>query len=1428
MLRRFLTRGFTMGALAAAIASPAGADIRWQSGGVTAVRQTPAQAADALLAISKSAARHAVVQFNGPITPAQRRDLAAAGVELQAYVGGNAYFAHLPGVIDRERVAQLQALSAGLAVQADWKLHPHLIAGKIVPWSIVEGKDPQNPIVGAYVLFHADTPAASEGARIVRQFGGTVRTALKTVNALVIEAPYQNLKPLAASDGVQWVEPPLPKFDEINDSNRERVGAGAAQDPPYGLTGAGVDVLVYDGGTVGAHTDFDTRVTVGPTDTSGESFHATHVAGTVAGSGAESGGLFKGMAPGANIISYGFEQEGGLQAGFLYTDPGDLEADYGAAINTFGADISNNSIGSNVESNGFDCTWQGDYGLCSTVIDSVVRGSLSGGEPFRIVWANGNERQGTRCDIEGFGQYYSIAPPAGAKNHITVGALNSNDDSVTDFTSWGPTEDGRMKPDISGPGCQSDADFGVTSCGIGGGYIALCGTSMSSPTVCGLSALLLEDYRVHFPGQPDFRNSTLKTLWAHTARDIQNPGPDYQTGYGSVRVVPAIDFMRSGNFVEDEVDGGDSTSVVVIVGAADSTLKITLAWDDEPSAPNALGALVNDLDLVVTSPSGVRHYPWTLDPANPGLPAVQSAENHLDNIEQVFVDSPETGGWTVEVRGTNVPSGSQIYSLAASPLLINCSSAGFVRLDRSKYNCDGGVATVRVVDCDLNTDDETIQTVNVLVKSTSEPAGETILLTESSPEAAAFLGSISLSTLGGPGVLTIAAGDTIRAEYIDADDGEGGMNVLTAADSSVDCTAPVITSVTVSDIRPSAATITITTDEPASGRIRYGTACGELKDAALRAQFATTHQFRISGLVDVTTYYFAVDSTDEAGNSTTDDNGGACHSFTTPVLPVFFTEQFTSENDLPGRFVIFTPTKSSDFYSACDGALFGNLPVNPAGGTVLAPSDDAPEQVTLSDGARVSLYEESYPSFYVSPNGYLTFTGPDFTYNESFAAHFSQPRVAGWFDDLNANDGGQVSWKQLPDRVAVTWENISEFFGANQNTFQIVMYFDGRIQIAWGAMDAIDGISGLSSGNGVDPDFVASDFALFAPCGPQPPFADDVAVEVGVGLRTTIALVGADDGLPDPPAALSYVIESLPATGTLKDPQGGLITSVPHTLANFGSTVEYAGPTGFGGIDEFTYHVDDGGTAPDGGASNTGGVEIVVGGIEPIYGFLLDDQDAGFLTPGQWDFGQPTGGGSFSFDPTSGYTGNNVYGFNLLGDYPNGMTTPRHLTSVSMDMTGVIRSTLSFRRWLGIESAVFDHAYIQASNDGANWNDVWVHGNTTIDDASWTLQTYDISAFADDQPDVKVRWGIGPTDSSVTLCGWNLDDIVVLGIRASAPCPGDLNDDGIVSIEDLAQVLSNYAITEGAHPNQGDMDGDGDIDIADLAFILSAFADVCP
>lgn len=1170
--------------------------------------------------------KHVIMQFEQPVTDELRTKLNAAGVTLADYLGSNAFFASIRREqLNANSLAAMPELHGVSEIQQVHKLHSDLFFNVVHDWMVVgvkpeDAAKPQSPVdengraasdptVGVYVKFHSDVSMDDVARQTVHLHGGMIRSRVDNVNVMVVELPYSQIKQLSDEDAVSWIEPPLPGMSELNSENRVITQANTVQAAPYSLTGAGVGVMVYDGGRVRTtHQDFQGRAQVGAGELActGVSDHSTHVAGTIGGAGVANANN-KGMAPGVSIVSYGLNQNGGcsLSQGFLYTDPGDINADYGEAINTYGADFANNSIGTNTAPNGFPCSWEGDYGVTDTVIDAIVRGSLSSGAPFRIVWANGNERQVSTCNDPNVpAGYHKTAPPACAKNHITVGALNANDDSMTSFSSWGPADDGRMKPDISGPGCQSNGDGGVTSCASSSdtGYSVKCGTSMSSPTVCGLSALLLEDYRVQFPARPDFRNSTLKILLAHTAVDLGNPGPDNQFGYGSVRIKDCVDFMRTGNFKEGSVSNGGVDTVFVVVGPTDNVLKITLAWDDPPGTPNVSPALINDLDLVVFDPSNNQRFPWTLSGlAAPAAPATQTQKNAVDNIEQVYVASPPPGVYRVEVRGFNVPTGPQPFSLCASPLLVNCSDAGTIGLDRSKYPCSA-TSTITVVDCDLNTDDNVAETVNVTIASTTEPGGEVVTLTETGPLTALFQGSINLATTDSAGVLHVANGDTVTATYVDADDGMGGFNVNVTSNAVVDCAPPVISNVQTTNIQARNATITFTTDESAKGTVRWGTSCGSLPNSATEAGFGTNHSIVISGLNPNSTYFYAVDAVDSAGNAASDDNGGSCYSFMTPNIPELWTQIFPgaeAANDLDNKMVMFTPDPGISHYKACTFNISA-LPTDPSGGTPITTwtgsADDGNSLVTVTGGQTVKLHNIAYSSFWVKTNGDITFTSAETDYTETLAEHFAQPRIAALWDDLNPGAGGQVSYKQLADRMVVTWLGVFEYSTTNPNTFQIEMFFDGKITISWLTCSSADNVVGLSPGGGLSPDFFESDHSNHSSgCGPLPPTASDSSLTVDTYANLDAGLVGSDPN-GDP---ATFVVLSLPAFGTLTDPNAGQITSVPYAIPGGLNGVRYRSLCGYVGADSFTFKV-----TANGDDSNTATVSI---GVIPLLAVSFSD-----------------------------------------------------------------------------------------------------------------------------------------------------------------------------------------------------------------------------
>jgi hypothetical protein len=225
--------------------------------------------------------------------------------------------------------------------------------------------------------------------------------------------------------------------------------------------------------------------------------------------------------------------------------------------------------------------------------------------------------------------------------------------------------------------------------------------------------------------------------------------------------------------------------------------------------------------------------------------------------------------------------------------------------------------------------------------------------------------------------------------------------------------------------------------------------------------------------------------------------------------------------------------------------------------------------------------------------------------------------------------------------------------------------------------------------------------------------------------------------------------------------------------------------------------------------------------------FFFDDlpDSAGWTMDPGWAFGTPTGaGGEYGpNDPTSGHTGPYVYGYNLLGDYPNSLP-PRRLTTTAFDCSGSSQTRLEFWRWLGVETPEWDHATIDASNDGVNWVTVW-QNTDEVADSQWTQQTVDLSAVADGEPTVYVRWTMGPTDSAFRFCGWNIDDVALTSSVCEA-LPGDWEGNGTVDAVDFSHFEDCYSGEGGGiQPICGvfDVIGDGDVDCNDWAAFHAAW-----
>ncbi|RKX37176.1 MAG: hypothetical protein DRP64_17605, partial [Verrucomicrobia bacterium] len=266
-----------------------------------------------------------------------------------------------------------------------------------------------------------------------------------------------------------------------------------------------------------------------------------------------------------------------------------------------------------------------------------------------------------------------------AKNTLVIGAVvdvadcqGPEDVEMTTFSSWGPTDDGRIKPDICGNGYRlysaldaSDDSYGIYS-----------GTSMASPNVCGSLGLLQARY-AEIRGD-SMLASTVKALAIHTAREAgPYPGPDYGFGWGLLDTWAAFEHIESdpdgrmGRIAEMTLHDGMPLELFYEPEEGADRMTVTIAWNDPASdiPPPALNdrtpLLVNDVDLRVEGP-GTEHNPWILDPDDPSA-AAGRGDNIRDNVEQIVIDSPAPGTYIVRISHKgDLEGGSQRVSLIVS------------------------------------------------------------------------------------------------------------------------------------------------------------------------------------------------------------------------------------------------------------------------------------------------------------------------------------------------------------------------------------------------------------------------------------------------------------------------------------------------------------------------------------------------------------------------------------------------------------------------------------------------------------------------------------------------------------------------------------------------------------------------------------------
>lgn len=1100
-----------------------------------------------------------LVQFAAPPTDADLESLTAAGFDIVHYVPENAYLVY------RRADAPSRSLAGGGGVGA-WS-GPYLPEDAVAPR--LDLVDAGASVAVEVQLYRAQTLGGELSAEQVAEQLMADATSVLGEPEVVLDGRYLNVRlqvpassiaTIAANDLVVWVGPSVER--ELHDEGQAQTLAGNLD--------AGGNLPINPGGylawlaSMGFPTTpasypivavVDDGVDNGSTNPGDQTFRENGLVAGVsrlvfainktldtsangpAGHGHINASIVGGYDPrvGAPTINpEGFNRGIGISP---YTRLGNVKIFrnsgpfWGGSDNVLARDQY--VAGAGVSSNSWGADVRGAYESSAQTFDARTRDantSAAGNQPLFFVFSAGND--GPRAQ--------SIGTPGTAKNVLTVGATEGvTDEGVTDgcgssdansirdradFSSRGPTSDGRTKPDITAPGIHitGTTAFGYDGTGVCGSdseddryyplgqtiYTWSTGTSHSCPAVAGFASLtanfLQRTYgfdALRSGGANEPSPALLKAYILHSTRYLDSAThggnlPTMEQGFGFPNGNLAFS-TAAPRFFRNQQDvlasSGQSFRYAGRIVNPAEPVRVMLAWTDAPGALFG-SAWVNNLDLSANHlGSTFRGNRMVKDESIAG-----GSADTRNNTEAIFLPPQAPGIMTIDVTGTTVAGDGipgngdptdQDFALVAynwAP----ASPQGFLAIRRPAAPCSG---TLTIELLDSNVPDGPSPTV--MIESQSGDS-ETVTLALQGAGSGLYSGTVTLlatSPTPGNGTLDFTPGDSLMASYNDAETGSGAGVATDTVTTS--CTTPTITNVVASTVASRTATITFATDIESTASVRFGTGpCGALASTA-EGPAGTNHSIVLENLTPNTFYRFDVRATSTANGATTlaNDNG-QCFFFFTPRDLRSMTELFSAaDNDLDNQSFLFTPNDSPDFYSVCrtpvtvfptnvDEAEKLNVPAN----------DRLPILVTVDvpGGNSVKLYGQSFTTMQLNQfGGHIDLGFPEQSGTENLEAHFSAPRISMLFDDLWAFTG-TISKLELPDRLVITYQNVAEFTVANQNSFQCEMFYDGRIRLTYLNVAAVDGLVGLSAGTGVPVGFVETNFNLLGSC--DAPIAGDV------------------------------------------------------------------------------------------------------------------------------------------------------------------------------------------------------------------------------------------------------------------------------------------------------------------------------------------------
>jgi PKD repeat protein len=564
------------------------------------------------------------IQFNSVPSQEQKQKISSYGIMLADYIPYKTFMAAIPVSLDKQKLRELN-IRAIVAQHPIQKISASLLAGVPQHAQMAKGK--------ADLRIQYQKSISAARAFSLASAIGAVENVQEQGRIVFIRVDEKEIQNIASLPWVFFIEPIAPPSvpDDTRGRSLHRSDAINRLDflPGRHYDGSGTAAALADDGVVGPHIDFQGRITNHSTNAPGGT-HGDMTGGILAGAG-NLNPTMTGMATGTQLHVF----------------------DIGGYPQIVNAVTNNATLGTVVSSTSYS------QGCNEYTVDTQFGDQTTRDNPHLLFVFSAGNNAAADCNYgAGAGWGNITGGYKQGKNVIAVANLDALE--VRDNTSSrGPASDGRIKPDISANGRDQNSTNTNNTYQVGGGTSAAC------PGIAGISCQLIQAYK-EINNASDAPTALIKACLLNSAEDIGNPGPDFTYGYGRVNALRALQTIEDGRYFAGSVSQGATNTHTINVPANVTELRVMVYWHDEGGSPGASVSLVNDIDVTVTDPSSVNWYPWVLDPT-PTVAALTSnavrGPDHLNNMEQITIENPASGTYTVNVDGFAIPAGPQEYFL---------------------------------------------------------------------------------------------------------------------------------------------------------------------------------------------------------------------------------------------------------------------------------------------------------------------------------------------------------------------------------------------------------------------------------------------------------------------------------------------------------------------------------------------------------------------------------------------------------------------------------------------------------------------------------------------------------------------------------------------------------------------------------------------